>query len=128
MKHDARTIAVCEQLIFVHHEQKALVDLDPFAPNPDERGPNHQRYEALLAEEATLLAALTKAPAPRTLRGIKATAQVAMMFADAERSPKDGMFVPNDLVEWTTLFALTSAAGKPEAIPRPEMLPRYWPA
>ena len=128
MKTDARTIAVCEQLLFIHHEQEALIDLDPYAPNPDETGPNHRRYEALLAEEATLLAALAKAPAPRTLRGIKATAQVAIMLVDAERSLKDGMFAPNDMVEWTTLFALSSAAGKPEAIPRPEMLPRYWPA
>lgn len=29
--------------------------------------------------------------------------------------------------DWLRLFALTSAAGKPESIPLPSCLPRYWP-
>lgn len=126
MKTGARTLAICRQMLFIHHEQEVLVERDPDAP--EVWSPNHTRYETLAAEWATLADALTKAPAPRTLQGIKALAQVAMTLTDPERSPKDGNFAPEHIVEWVTLRTLTSAAGKPEAIPLPNYLPDYWPA
>lgn len=125
MNSDAQTVAICQQLLFIRREEEELVQRDPYAPN---EGPNHARHQALLAEEATLLAALARAQPPRTFRGIKAVSQLAMIYLDAERSPKDHRFAPNDMVEWTTLFALASAAGRLEAIPLPEHLPVYWPA
>jgi hypothetical protein len=123
MKIDAQTI--CRQLLFVHREEEALVEHDPYAP--EEGTPNHARHETLLAEEAALLAALAKVQ-PRTRQGVRALAEVAMTFLDAERSPKDHRFAPEDIVQWVTFVALTNAAGRPEAIPLPKDLPVYWPA
>ena len=123
MKTDAQTLAICRQLAFIHHEEEALVEHDPYAPN---EGPNHERHKALLAEWATLAEALSKAAPPTTLKGIRGLAEVAMMLAD--RTFEERLCEPKDFADWLTLFALTSAAGKPETIPLPDYLPAYWPA
>lgn len=124
MNSDAQTIAICEQLLFIQREQQALVERDPYAP--EEGSPNHARHEALAAEYATLAEALTKAARPKTLKGIRMLAEVAMTLA--ERTFEERLCEPGDFADWLTLFALTSAAGKPEAIPLPDTLPVYWPA
>lgn len=118
---DACIINICEQLLFVRCEEEALVDLDPYAPNPDEKGPNRQRYEALTGEYLMLCNALSKVPRPKTLKGFRALAEVAMMLAD--RTFEEKLAEPEDFAGWLWLFTLSSVAGKPEQIP----LPPYWP-
>lgn len=125
MNSDAHTIEICRQLLFIEYEEAELVEYDPYAP---EKGtPNYARHQTLLAERVTLLAALAKAPQPRTCKGVRALAEVAMTFLDVERSPKTNRFAPEDIYEWVTLHALTSAAGRHETIPLPEYLLDYWP-
>lgn len=119
---DAQTI--CQQLLFIRREEEELVQRDPYAP--EEGTPNHARHQALLAEEATLLAALARVQ-PRGLQDVRALAEVAMTFLDAARSPKNHRFAPEDIVEWVTLVALSCAAGRHETITLPEHLPVYWP-
>ena len=51
-----------------------------------------------------------------------------MTLVEAQRTPEDQLLHPEDIVEWMVLRALSSAAGKPEAIPLPALLPDYWPA
>ena len=51
-------------------------------------------------------------------------AQVAMLFAARKH---EGTLEAETFPDWLRLLALTSAAGKPEAIPLPDSLPRYWP-
>ena len=126
MNTDTQVIDICRHLRFVEREEAELVEHDEYAP--EEHSPNHTRHQELLAEEAMLLAALTKAAPPTTLKGIRGLAEVAMMLAEAAHTPEDKLFAPKDMVEWVTLRALTSAAGKPEAIPLPEQLPDFWPA
>lgn len=126
MKHDSQTVAICRHLLFVEHEERDLVECDAYAPEPE--SPNYARHQALLAERVTLLAALAKAPQPRTCKGVRALAEVAMTFLDVERSPKTNRFAPEDIYEWVTLHALTSAAGRHEKIPLPEYLSDHWPA
>jgi len=123
MKTDAQIRDICSQLLFVHHETEVLVDHDHDAPD---EGPNHERHKALLAEYATLAEALTKAAPPRTLKGIRGLAELAMTLA--VRTDEERLSDPKDFADWLWLFALTSAAGIPEAIPLPENLPVYWPA
>lgn len=125
MKTDTQVIAICEQLLFIEREEAALVEHDEYAP--EKGSTNYVRYQALLAERSTLLAALAKAPQPRTLKGIRALAEVAMTFLDAERSPESHRFAPGDIYDWVNLHALTSAAGRREIIPLPEYLSDYWP-
>jgi hypothetical protein len=43
------------------------------------------------------------------------------------RSFEGELLAPESLGEWIRLFALTCAAGKPEAIPLPAHLPYHWP-
>lgn len=124
MKTDAQTVAICEQLLFIQREREALVEHDPYAP--EVWSPNHARHEALVAEYATLAEALTKAAAPTTRKGIRVLAELAMTLA--ERNFEERLCEPGDFADWVWLFALSSAAKKPERIPLPEMLPRYWPA
>jgi hypothetical protein len=125
MTRDAQTLAICRQLLFIQHEQEALVEHDEYAPEAE--SPNHERYKALLAERATLWRALTKASPPTTKRGIQALAELAWMtFPD--RTFEERLCDPGDFATWVALFALSSAAGKPEAIPLPDYLPDYWPA
>jgi hypothetical protein len=124
MKIDAQTLSICKALLFIHHEEEALVEHDPYAP--EEGTPNHARHQALLAEWATLAEALTKAAPPTTLKGIRVLAEFAMTLAD--RTFEERLCEPKDFADWLTLFALTSAAGKPETIPLPDYLPAYWPA
>lgn len=123
MKTDAQTVAICRQLLFIHKEQETLIDRDPYAP--EEGSPNQARHEALAAEYATLAAALTKAAPPKTRSGIRVLAELAMTLAD--RTAAERLCEPGDFADWVSLFALTSAAGKPEAIPLPVLLPDYWP-
>lgn len=113
---------ICRQLLFIVREEQALVDLDPYAPD---KGPNHERHRALLAEYAALAAALTKSAPPTTPDGTKALAQLALTYAS--RTFDGSLKRPKDFARWLTLFALTSAAGNPQAIPLPEYLPNYWP-
>lgn len=123
MRHDATTIAICDQLIFIHREQEALLQHDPDAP--EVWSPNHPRHEALAGEYAELAKALTKAAPPKTLKGIWVLAELAMTLV--ERSWDEKLSAPGDFADWVTLLVLMTAAGKPEAIPLPEQLPVYWP-
>lgn len=126
MKTDAQVIDICRHFLFIEHEEARLVERDPYAP--EEGTPNHARHQALLAERAALGYALSKATPPKTLKGIRALAEVAMTLIDVQRIPATNLFAPEDFVEWVTLSALTSAAGRREAIPLPEYLSNYWPA
>jgi hypothetical protein len=49
-----------------------------------------------------------------------------MTFPD--RTFEERLCDPGDFATWLALFALSSAAGKPEAIPLPDYLSDYWPA
>ncbi len=120
---DAQTIDICRHLLFIHHEEEALVEQDPYAPD---RGPNHERHKALLAEYATLAAALTKAAPPSTTEGREVLAQLAMTLV--ARDADGNIPRPDDFADWVMLSALSSAAGNPETIPLPNYLPRYWAA
>jgi hypothetical protein len=51
-----------------------------------------------------------------------------MQLIDVQRIPENNLFAPEDFVEWITLHALTSAAGRRETIPLPEYLSDHWPA
>lgn len=102
----------------------------PRASNTKSRGAltTSSAPSSLLAERATLAAALATTAPPKTFKGIKALAQAAMTLVEAQRTPEDQLLHPEDIVEWMVLRALSSAAGKPEAIPLPALLPDYWPA
>lgn len=113
---DDRLIGICRQMCAVEQEKAALAGRDQWAPDC---GPNHEQYEALEAQLAALGAGLTKAAPPTTLEGIRALAQLAMTFT--VRTPEGALHhtESQSFADWVTLFALTSAAGKPETIPPP---------
>jgi hypothetical protein len=108
---DAAFVAICQQMLGVFHEQDALVERDHHAPDS---GPNHERHEALHERFCALAATLTKAEPPTTPEGIRALAAVSLLFGPV-RSFEGELLAPESLGEWLRLFALTCAAGKPEA-------------
>jgi hypothetical protein len=114
-------IDICERMIAVHHDLDEVCDRDPHAPDS---GPEHWWHEALLAEQAALAAALTKAAPPATPRGVRMLAELALVFAPRLR---DGTLAPESFGDWLRLFALVSAAGKPELLRLPIYLPDHWP-
>lgn len=126
MKTDAQVIDICRHLHFIEREEAELLEHDKYAP--EEHSPNCARHRVLLAERAALLAALARAQPPRTRQGVQALAEVAMIYLDAERSPEDHRFAPEDIVQWLALIGLSCAAGRHETIKLPQNLPIYWPA
>lgn len=119
-------LELCRQMIVNRQELEDLLYLDEYAPEPDT--PNHCAHEALHPEFAALEAALTKTAPPVTPEGIRVLCEVAMLLL-ADRNKDEGLMPRDGIIDWITLFALTSAARMPEPIPLPlpHKLSRYWP-
>jgi hypothetical protein len=120
---DAEFVATCQRMLDLYHEQDQFVERDPHAPD---EGPNHERHEALHEQFCALAAELPEISPPTTPEGVQALAQVSLLFGPV-RSFEGELLAPESFSEWLRLFALTVAAGKPEAIPLPRQLPCYWP-
>jgi hypothetical protein len=109
MPDDKEIMAICRQMLFVWNQVGEFGSFD----------------EAQLAEYAVLAQALTKSARPATPEGIQALATLAMTLVPRD---DDGCLLqPPEFVDWLWVFALSSAAGEPERIPLPRVLPNYWP-
>jgi hypothetical protein len=78
---DAEFIRLCDRLVALAVEQRALCLAHPFAPD---HGPHHARHEALCAEHDAIEGRLYDIGGPTTHQGVRAAARAALAEADKD--------------------------------------------
>jgi hypothetical protein len=115
---DSHIIAPCRKMLAACQKEDEIIRragaASKFEPELD---------EALEAEFASVAFALTQAAPPVTLEGIRALAQVAMVFSDRDNNGE--LCPPYTFGDWVKTAALLAAAGQRETIPLPITLPDH---
>jgi len=91
---DAELIRLCNRLVAIRAEERAITDADEWAPD---HGPYKPRYDALGEEWDAIDARMYDVAEPVTLAGVRAVARAALSQAPRDA---DGSINAPQLAEW----------------------------